>query len=731
MRVFNLEVLPVQKYHEIAKRLDVLEEKYRTRPSILFDRALQEDNAFVPNYASDLTARDMQQLSDISAVYRQIKTALKWELFRNSYAFKELRDNPDKQERETAQKFFKKANRNGQNILDVFKQVEDDLNTLDDGYFLLGFDYAYGQRLEIIGGMLLELVRLDPALMAIVCNKQLELGFTPEGKIANVCPVHRNNITDSDTCLQCGRKTYSAHFRAKNPQGEGHIYYLEREIIHISKFSPSLTYGYPPFLTVYQKVMIELYMDWFVKKSYEKGRPPNSWTFVKTSNQKALEKMIEFVEEKLKINPSYSIPIGVPTDSSGSFVEHVKLIDSMQEQQAVEFRQTIKREIGALFQVMPIFQGDTSTSGGLNNEGLQITVTNRAIETGQLPYNERVFPRLLEALGVKDWGVDLNPSEEKDEMAELQRQQLQLQNVQLALSLGYTVDRTENGEFNITGQAKPSLPTTGSLPAPSNPASEQRFSGEPESIRKAKPTKEMLRRAEETAKTLEEELKEMLDGLNFKVKRDETAVKISAGRIVDKFLKKIRNGTHDELKDTYAKARDEVEKELNINILWDKADANALEVLSSSAPLQQAYSGIGKRLSEKINGVIENAYSNPDGFSIGTMVKEMREVSDVEESQLRTIARTETTNVTNLARENSYSKAPGAEEFNYKWIGPDDERTTEYSKGVIRDIDGEGGAVPIERLKEIIRKNADQKVYRTDRPFTTHINQRHTFVRVV
>ena len=55
-------------------------------------------------------------------------------------------------------------------------------------------------------------------------------------------------------------------------------------------------------------------------------------------------------------------------------------------------------------------------SGGLNNEGMQILVTNRAVEFGQKVYTDVLFPRLLNEMSVNDWKLTLYPNEEEDEM---------------------------------------------------------------------------------------------------------------------------------------------------------------------------------------------------------------------------------------------------------------------------------------------------------------------------
>ena len=51
--------------------------------------------------------------------------------------------------------------------------------------------------------------------------------------------------------------------------------------------------------------------------------------------------------------------------------------------------------ISSFFGVSNVFMNDVS-GGGLNNEGMQIVVTNRALAASQTLYNGRLFPLLLE-----------------------------------------------------------------------------------------------------------------------------------------------------------------------------------------------------------------------------------------------------------------------------------------------------------------------------------------------
>ena len=92
---------------------------------------------------------------------------------------------------------------------------------------------------------------------------------------------------------------------------------------------------------------------------------------------------------------------------------------------------------------------DNSASGGLNNEGMQILVTNRAVEMAQNVYNLYVFPWLAEQFGIKQWKLILPPSEEEDEIAVMRKREIEVNIAASIKNLGFIVDMNEDGEFTF------------------------------------------------------------------------------------------------------------------------------------------------------------------------------------------------------------------------------------------------------------------------------------------
>ena len=71
--------------------------------------------------------------------------------------------------------------------------------------------------------------------------------------------------------------------------------------------------------------------------------------------------------------------------------EFIKFMDSIKEMDYVSVKDDLRDRISAFYGVSKVFMADNTTSGGLNNEGMQILVTNRAVQKAQTVYNNYVF----------------------------------------------------------------------------------------------------------------------------------------------------------------------------------------------------------------------------------------------------------------------------------------------------------------------------------------------------
>jgi len=362
---------------------------------------------------------------------------------------------PNPAQKKFFENFAERCNDADQSFLEVLQELEDDVNTADDMYLVIIKDYMIGPDGSVFGRAK-EFMRGDPCRFRIVGDEAGRRG----GRYWT-CVNHRNQAAEEPgNCEEivngefCNLPLQDVHYVETEAGGKNAIkYYIKGEVIHASKYEPSRLYGVSPVFTAWIITRTLQLMDRYAENLYEKGRLKGILG-VSTENVDYLRKWWSETQDKLRQDPHYMPVVAVESGERGKGkVEFVKLIDSLAEMQASEYKKELRLNIAALWGIMPIFQADVSTSGGLNNEGLQITVSDRTVDFGQAVYHNKVFPPVLEILFVTDWKLKLQPSREHDEMAELERMEKKISSAQMMLDMGFDV-KLEGEEFIFSGEAK-------------------------------------------------------------------------------------------------------------------------------------------------------------------------------------------------------------------------------------------------------------------------------------
>ena len=190
-------------------------------------------------------------------------------------------------------------------------------------------------------------------------------------------------------------------------------------------------------------------MENYVNASYTKSRMPRGLLAVQTRNMESMMSFWRGVKERMEQDPHYIPVMGVEGEGKGS-IEWIKFMDSLKEMDYISVKDDLRDRISAFFGVSKIFMADSTASGGLNNEGMQILVTNRAVQMAQNVYNEYVFPFLTTQFGITDWNLKLPPSEEEDEIAKLRQREIQVNIAASTKNLGFEVDMDEDGNFTFS-----------------------------------------------------------------------------------------------------------------------------------------------------------------------------------------------------------------------------------------------------------------------------------------
>ncbi len=382
---------------------------------------------------------------------------------------------PNQKHLENFESFVHCANKSYQPIMDVFKECEEDLEIADDAYMILVKQYTVSHD-QVLGSAILEVVRGDPDRMKIVANAKGE-----RGGVWWVCVEHRNvpvhepvrdrhqrdlgRVFESPGfCPECGLPLMEVHFVATTGgerSGTPEQYYVDGEVIHFSKYSPSKLYGYSPLISIWKETTSLLNMQHFINEYFRYMRAPRGVVVTNTANPDSAYKRWDQIVENVKKDPAWIPFIAVQGNDRKGMMEWISFSETLNEMQYSNVRDELRVRISTLFGVSNIMMGDTKGAGGIGNEGLQIVVSDRAIQWGQEIWNNDAFPELCRQFGIFDYTLELAPNVE---LAEAKKLELEMQKAQLFMmysNLGFEVGLDDEGDLIITGKKPEMVPGVG------------------------------------------------------------------------------------------------------------------------------------------------------------------------------------------------------------------------------------------------------------------------------
>jgi hypothetical protein len=462
----------------IGRFLSAMANPFRTRTTPEPQMPLYTTGIQEPVLAQGITIPALFAVSHENLILRTVISKLQQEIFRRGYYWEkkfqmkctqceeefnheveqcnlcggELRE-PDVNQLLYPKNLLNEQNSMEQNFMHVLSEIERDLNIVDDAFLILIKEYYVDpETSDIKFFRVKEIIRGDPIFMRIISDKR-----GVRGGRYKVCPLHRDQIAypgQDDSCEVCGNNMQEAHYA--NMAGSGKTqYYLEGEVIHISKYNPSKLYGRSPVNTMWRQAMSLTAMDNYIYTAYQKRRTPKGIISVTTDNLESMKSFWKSVDEKMERDPHYVPKVGIESQTGRGGVNWVKFMDTLEEMQYIAVRDEIRNRIAAFYGVSSIFMIDSGKSGGLNNEGMQILVTNRAVEFGQKVYTDVLFPRMLKEMEVTDWKLTLYPNEEEDEITRLRRDEMEVNLAQRMMMLGYKPELMEEGDRDIRFNYRP------------------------------------------------------------------------------------------------------------------------------------------------------------------------------------------------------------------------------------------------------------------------------------
>lgn len=672
------------------------------------------------SFDSKVNSVELYQLSVYSDILQNVLNTLKNEMFRCGFNYTPKTTYENKLQLKKIERIEKKANENYQTLKEVFMEFENDMNIIDDGYLLARKNYFLNCYNEVIGSEVEEIIRVDPLSVEMIFDTSNRLGYNKAGKPLYFDLENRGEITEKEfnkNGIRNSKACYKIRVGSNSKTGKSsYQYYDSSELLHCSKYHPTKTYGFSPLYSLYNKAITLINMDYYIKQYYSGNKVPKGILTVNTSNAQGFWTFWDTFIEKTRKNPHSVNPLIHQSAEGKDAIKWVDFMRNLQEMQYTEVRNEIRTQMGSVYNVSPIFQNDVSTGGGLNNEGLQITVTDRGVQMGQSIYNEKVLPWLCEQLGITDYTWTLNPSKEEDKVYEKDLRLKELAIAKSTAELGIKVTMNDTGDFSYTEGVVDIQPE--------QPGMTDFFKTGLKLTKKLStvPKKEQ----EKLENALLTELKKLLSKLDIKTKLSEKELEKKIKGISKDFEKILKIKTSSKLNAIYRKAMNDMSKELGEKFTIGKQDKNIIDALKREPVYQESFKNIKADLSDKLKNVITTAYDKKEGFTVNQLVEEMKETTEEMESQLRTIARTETTKISAAARKVQYDKT--GDEYKYFHIGPSDNRETKMSREVKKlTKNGVSWDEYVKIIEQVSKKYNPKWIVNKEAPIT-HPNTRHIFV---
>jgi len=616
---------------------------------------------------------------------------------------------PDPQQKREAEQLFESVNKEGQSIRALYKHCEDDHARLGIGMHIVRWNYAIAKgdssvfdRGEIIYQDVEELVRADPKRVVPVVDEN--------GRIGNfwwACPVHRPPNPEAvvsqepGRCGECGAELQEVYYIEKqngsSATRDPEKYYFDHEVVDWAFWFPRLNGkdGLSPAHHVWLKQSILHWMDVYGSAFYDPSsdRYPNKFMVVHTTNPDTWERNFKKAEEDSKENP-YSQQIMMNEYSSESqSTPEVQVIDLMNDEllgQDEQLKKQFKSDIRQAWDVTDVFDSELEEAGGLNNEGLQLEVTDRGIATRQHDLASGPLDELTKLLGVTDYRITFIPAQD----ASAEDQQAKVDLGQSAADAGLEA-RWEDGEVDISDGEFEESSDDGGGGFFSEDGDRDEAGGDPEDL---------------LGDFSEGELADLSTKL---AEGHEHMVWAEADQKADPFWE-----DDDVVPDFVKEALNRVLDEFDV--IYDQIE------------------DLGPGDIDQLKELFRENLTQPEGWSLKSIRDDIQDAFDVSYEKAETWARTESSRVLNKTREEAYkaqTDEEGAGDKVFKWTGPgtpDDGHTTDACVWMKEQTDPAYGGEPVtlEELHQLAREAADrffpELKYSDD--WVLHPHERHTFV---
>lgn len=373
---------------------------------------------------------------------------------------------PNEMEHVLADRLLDKVNECGQNIDDLDKEMEADINTADSCFYILKYQYNKITPEGVAKTKTLqEVYRGNPILMRKVID-----GFNNVGGIYWRCLVHSDSqgITEKrmydnegfpiadftpPNCDLCGRPMHEVRyvqlaFETTTPE---HIrytsYFIDGEVIEGHFYKPNTAFGGPPMISLFIPVATLIHLHVYVYDTFRDRKLPMSLIWSVSANPQEAVDRWDKVQERLAQDSTYVPHYVIEPEMTGGAGKMgvIQGMPSLNEIQYVDYMEVLRKIIGNFYGVFYGSYARSSNQPGAS-EGPDMQVDPKTIEMKH-KFWDRMHSNLVESMGVKTWDYIKVPPEDRDVMKKLQISQLEWQIAQQAQQVGFETIRNHVGKL--------------------------------------------------------------------------------------------------------------------------------------------------------------------------------------------------------------------------------------------------------------------------------------------
>ena len=347
--------------------------------------------------------------------------------------------------------FLNEANNNGQTLKAVVKTyVEMQYKYNEAGVIRVSADTLDPNDYSIEASRTLEFIAIDPKFRRMLYDETGEMGkmycFTADNR-RQLIPIDDNLFTGYTAD---GKALYPAFWGIGESHGgtQNVQYYTKDEMFADHWFGQTLTYGMP----VWMSILDDLYAYHFIEKhdlkrfayGYARGL-----LVLPGFDGGDIQDVADGIHQTLAVNDN-SIPIiGIPRQIENTAKLEVQFVQMGTDnaESTLRIKQDIRERLQAHVGTPNLMAGDTTASGGMNNESQQLTMYDRYLVDKYDFTDDLLDWVILWFPMITDWQLRvMRPFKSDSEMREREGRRREASEMK---NLGYGSTEWINGEFTF------------------------------------------------------------------------------------------------------------------------------------------------------------------------------------------------------------------------------------------------------------------------------------------